>query len=84
MLQFGIENFHFLDCCDGSDEYVGKVTCSNTCHELGKAERLEQQKLAEITKLGFEAKIQSIKKGKQLKLDKREKLKQLENDKQVF
>ncbi|EEB15710.1 glucosidase 2 subunit beta precursor, putative [Pediculus humanus corporis] len=75
-------NDGICDCCDGSDEYVGKVTCSNTCHELGKAERLEQQKLAEITKLGFEAKIQSIKKGKQLKLDKREKLKQLENDKQ--
>ena len=27
------------DCCDGSDEWAGKVTCSNTCSELGRAAR---------------------------------------------
>lgn len=72
-----------LDCCDGADEYSSKVNCKNTCHEMGKAERMEQQKQVEIAKMGYEAKIQSIKKGKQLKLDKKEKLKQLESDKLV-
>ena len=27
------------DCCDGSDEWSGLVTCSNTCNELGRAAR---------------------------------------------
>lgn len=27
------------DCCDGSDEYDGKVNCSNTCWEAGKVAR---------------------------------------------
>lgn len=76
-------SFYFSDCCDTSDEYLGKISCTNTCHELGRAERMELQKQAQISKMGYEAKIQSIKKGKQLKLDRKEKLKQLETDKQV-
>lgn len=24
------------DCCDGSDEYDGKVKCTYSCHEAGK------------------------------------------------
>lgn len=27
------------DCCDGSDEYDGKVKCPNTCWEAGKVAR---------------------------------------------
>ncbi|KAK6630658.1 hypothetical protein RUM43_014643 [Polyplax serrata] len=75
-------NDGICDCCDTSDEYLGKISCTNTCHELGRAERMELQKQAQISKMGYEAKIQSIKKGKQLKLDRKEKLKQLETDKQ--
>lgn len=29
----------YADCCDGSDEYDGKVNCSNTCWEAGKVAR---------------------------------------------
>jgi hypothetical protein len=33
------------DCCDGSDEYDGKVKCPDTCYALGEdtrnAKRLE-------------------------------------------
>lgn len=29
----------FVDCCDGSDEYDGKVKCSNNCWEAGKVAR---------------------------------------------
>ncbi|KAJ3374743.1 hypothetical protein GGF31_006640 [Allomyces arbusculus] len=39
------------DCCDGSDEYDGKITCPNTCAETGAAWRKQQEeatrKLAE-------------------------------------
>ncbi|MCO5566408.1 hypothetical protein L7F22_020085 [Adiantum nelumboides] len=34
-----------MDCCDGSDEYDGKVKCSNTCSQAGKVlkEKLERK-----------------------------------------
>lgn len=76
-------NDGICDCCDGADEYSGKIDCVNVCHELGKAERIEAQKRAEIAKIGNEARLQAIKKGKQLKQEKSEKLQQLENDKLV-
>ena len=37
------------DCCDGSDEWGGYVTCPNTCKELYKqyyAERIKSQEEA--------------------------------------
>ncbi|CAN6831865.1 unnamed protein product, partial [Brassica oleracea] len=40
------------DCCDGSDEYDGKVTCSNTCWEAGKAARENLKKKTETYNLG--------------------------------
>ena len=27
------------DCCDGSDEWTGRVSCPNTCSEMGRAAR---------------------------------------------
>ncbi|KAL5715654.1 Glucosidase 2 subunit beta [Ranunculus cassubicifolius] len=32
-------NDGICDCCDGSDEYDGRVNCSNTCWEAGKVAR---------------------------------------------
>ncbi|KNE68787.1 hypothetical protein AMAG_13428 [Allomyces macrogynus ATCC 38327] len=34
------------DCCDGSDEYDGKITCPNTCAENGAAWRKQQEEAA--------------------------------------
>lgn len=31
--------FCWADCCDGSDEYSGKIKCKNTCWEAGKVAR---------------------------------------------
>ncbi|KAL2940426.1 17.3 kDa class I heat shock protein, partial [Bienertia sinuspersici] len=32
------------DCCDGSDEYDGRIKCTNTCWEAGKAARDKLEK----------------------------------------
>lgn len=37
------------DCCDGSDEYEGKVKCKNDCH--AKGEELRKQREAEKEKI---------------------------------
>lgn len=35
------------DCCDGSDEYDGRVKCENTCDKVGSvAKEAYQSKLA--------------------------------------
>ncbi|KAJ3362618.1 hypothetical protein GGF32_005858 [Allomyces javanicus] len=34
------------ECCDGSDEYDGKITCPNTCAETGAAWRKQQEEAA--------------------------------------
>ena len=42
-------NDMICDCCDGSDEWGGYVTCPNTCKELYKqyyAERIKSQEEA--------------------------------------
>ena len=59
------------DCCDASDEYISSASCVNNCNELGKAARVEAQKLAKLTKLGSEMRVQLSKKGKQLKQEKK-------------
>jgi hypothetical protein len=50
---------------------VSEATCVNNCNELGKAARMEAQKLAKLTKLGSEMRVHLSKKGKQLKLEKK-------------
>lgn len=48
------------DCCDGSDEWSGKVSCENNCLKLGEAKRREAEKMAEAAKNGFETRISYI------------------------
>jgi protein kinase C substrate 80K-H len=50
---------------------VSQATCVNNCNELGKAARVEAQKLAKLTKLGSEMRVHLSKKGKQLKQEKK-------------
>lgn len=74
-------NDGICDCCDTSDEYASHANCVNNCNDLGKAARMEAQKLAEVAKIGSEMRAALSKKGKQLRQEKQERLLQLEKDK---
>ncbi|KAH3766009.1 glucosidase 2 subunit beta [Pelomyxa schiedti] len=52
-------NDGICDCCDGSDEYAGKVKCKNACTELGAAERI-------AAKAQLDAAIQGLEERKSL------------------
>ncbi|XP_067001221.2 glucosidase 2 subunit beta [Anabrus simplex] len=75
-------NDGICDCCDTSDEYASHAICINNCNELGRAARVEAQKLAELRKQGSELKVQLSKRGKQIRQEKQERLNQLEKDKE--
>lgn len=46
-----------LDCCDGSDEYSGRIACKNKCIEEGAASR--KQLTEDIAKYSEGAQIRS-------------------------
>lgn len=52
------------DCCDGSDEYGGQVTCPNTCWEAGKAARENLKKKIETYNQGLVIRRQEIEQAK--------------------
>jgi len=43
------------DCCDGSDEYSGRITCANSCLETGRAAREELSAQAKAHEAGLSA-----------------------------
>ena len=43
------------DCCDGSDEYSGRIACANTCLETGRAAREELSAQAKAHEAGLAA-----------------------------
>lgn len=51
------------DCCDGSDEYAGHVQCANNCRELGRTAREEQQRHAEMVRVGSQIRAELAQKG---------------------
>ncbi|KFM73482.1 Glucosidase 2 subunit beta, partial [Stegodyphus mimosarum] len=60
-------NDNICDCCDGSDEYNSTADCVNTCLELGRQAREEQQKQQELYEKGFALWQQYAAEGKQIK-----------------
>uniref|UniRef100_A0A3B3TK99 Glucosidase 2 subunit beta n=1 Tax=Poecilia latipinna TaxID=48699 RepID=A0A3B3TK99_9TELE len=74
-------NDGICDCCDTTDEYNSGVDCQNTCRELGRKEKEELQKMAEIAKEGFMFKKQLIHEAKQGLEDKKSKLGDVQNSK---
>ncbi|UZJ50747.1 hypothetical protein CBS101457_000067 [Exobasidium rhododendri] len=40
------------ECCDGTDEYDGKVKCPNVCSKVGKAYRKKRQEAENIQRAG--------------------------------
>lgn len=52
------------DCCDGTDEYEGRVKCTNTCWEAGKASREKLVKKLAIHKEGLSIRRSEIENAK--------------------
>ncbi|XP_038143919.1 glucosidase 2 subunit beta [Cyprinodon tularosa] len=74
-------NDGICDCCDTTDEYNSGADCQNTCRELGRKEKEELQKIAEIAKEGFMLKKQLIQEAKQGLEEKKSKLGDVQNSK---
>uniref|UniRef100_A0A2S2Q9G1 Glucosidase 2 subunit beta n=1 Tax=Sipha flava TaxID=143950 RepID=A0A2S2Q9G1_9HEMI len=73
-------NDGICDCCDGSDEWANnnrKGTCENTCEELGRAAREEEERLQKIFMAGHEIRAQLIVKGKELRMEKQNRITEL-------
>ncbi|CAL1281620.1 unnamed protein product [Larinioides sclopetarius] len=73
-------NDNICDCCDGGDEYNSTADCVNTCLELGRQAREEQQKQQELYEIGYGLWQQYSAQGKQIKENNKV---QLENLKKV-
>uniref|UniRef100_A0A3Q1HS52 Glucosidase 2 subunit beta n=1 Tax=Acanthochromis polyacanthus TaxID=80966 RepID=A0A3Q1HS52_9TELE len=67
-------------CCDTTDEYNSGAACQNTC-DLGRKEREELVKMAEIAKEGFQLKQQLIHEAKRGLEDKKAKLSEIQSSK---
>lgn len=52
------------DCCDGSDEYDGKVKCPNTCWEAGKVARDKLKKKIATFEEGVKIRKQEVEHAK--------------------
>ncbi|KAJ1499289.1 hypothetical protein HMI55_004479, partial [Coelomomyces lativittatus] len=53
------------ECCDGSDEYDGKIVCPNTCEIKGKEHRANEAEKLRTLQQGSKKKIALFKEGKQ-------------------
>lgn len=64
----------FLDCCDGSDEWVNNElmnnVCQNMCKELNDTATKEIKRIEYLYDLGYEIRAQLIIKGKYLLIQK--------------
>ncbi|KAF1763744.1 hypothetical protein GCK72_003689 [Caenorhabditis remanei] len=60
-------NDKLCDCCDGSDEYDSGVNCPNICDELGRAARIEREKVANVARKGFQKRQELAKEGQALR-----------------
>lgn len=74
-------NDGICDCCDTTDEYNSGANCQNTCRDLGRKEKEELQKMAEVAKEGFMLKKQLIQEAKQGLEGKKVKLEDVQNGK---
>ncbi|XP_077326484.1 glucosidase 2 subunit beta isoform X2 [Lithobates pipiens] len=63
-------NDGICDCCDTTDEYNSGANCQNTCREMGRKEREELEKKAEMAREGMLLKqkyIEDSRKGREEK-----------------
>lgn len=69
-----------VDCCDGSDEYDGKVNCSNTCWEAGKVARDKLKKKIVTYQDGLIIRNKEVEKAKLAIAKDEEELSKLTNE----
>lgn len=74
-------NDGICDCCDGSDEYQ-TAKCSNSCDEMGRAEREQRKSQAEILKKGSAKRSEMVSRGQQLKAERETRRRELEQRRQ--
>ncbi|PKK68229.1 hypothetical protein RhiirC2_547736 [Rhizophagus irregularis] len=55
------------ECCDGSDEYDGKIECPNDCEKVGAEYRRHAEQLAKMRAKGAQIKSEYIEYGKKSK-----------------
>ena len=65
------------ECCDGSDETDGKVSCPNTCKQRAQEHQREQAKAAKVHAAGAKKRAKYIETGVQGREQKQKRLDQL-------
>ncbi|XP_072255625.1 glucosidase 2 subunit beta isoform X2 [Pyxicephalus adspersus] len=65
------------DCCDTTDEYNSGAHCQNTCREMGRKEREELEKKAEMAREGMLLKQKYIEEARKGREEKQMKLQEM-------
>ncbi|KAG5544128.1 hypothetical protein RHGRI_016769 [Rhododendron griersonianum] len=74
----------YADCCDGSDEYDGKVKCSNTCWEAGKVARDKLKKKIATYQEGVTLRKHEIEQAKLALAKDEAELSKLKNEEKIL
>lgn len=72
------------DCCDGSDEYDGKVKCPNTCWEAGKVARDKLKKKIATYQEGVVLRKKEIEQAKLSLANDEAELSKLKNEEKIL
>ena len=67
-------NDGICDCCDGSDEWDSRATCSDTCKEMGEKAAQEQRRLQELHEQGNQKRLEYVAQGREKVEEARRKL----------
>ncbi|XP_040270940.1 glucosidase 2 subunit beta [Bufo bufo] len=70
-------NDGICDCCDTTDEYNSGARCENTCREMGRREREDLEKKAEMAREGMLLKQKFIEEARKGREEKQVKLQEL-------
>ena len=72
-----------VECCDGSDEWSGRVLCENRCEQLAEEERLEREEKVLDQSVGFARRKEYIERARQFIIQKRQDLQDAQHDLEV-
>lgn len=72
------------DCCDGSDEYDGKIKCPNTCWESGKMARDKLKKKITTYNEGVTLRRKEIEQSKLAAAKDEAELSKLKNEEKIL
>ncbi|CAB3404978.1 unnamed protein product [Caenorhabditis bovis] len=74
-------NDGICDCCDGSDEYNGGVSCANICEELGRAAKIERERIEAVARRGYAKRKELSREGLELRDEKLRNVEPLKQEK---